>query len=278
MKNIFKNIIPFVVSLLTTQISFAQNQFFNDLEVDSLTFVKTRATLNGLATNKFEKQVYKHNQKELPYRILLPKNYDKQKKYPLVLTFHNSSRIGNDNETQLEPLARIWMREEIYNQYNCIVIVPQFSTRSSNYVANESGLLVSKPSEDINLVLELLKSVEQKYQNIDKNRIYLVGYSMGASTAQNILSLAPNLFAGMVAIAAVPDFSNLKAFKNKNIWLIHGQKDIENPYNGSAELYNKIKENKKVVFTTYSSLDHNNINIPFLLSDEIQKWLFNQRR
>jgi predicted peptidase len=190
----------------------AQNQFFNDLEVDSLTFVKTRATLNGLATNKFEKQAYKHNQKELAYRILLPKNYDKQKKYPLVLTFHNSSRIGNDNEAQLEPLARIWMREEIYNQYNCIVIVPQFSTRSSNYAANESGVMVSKPSDDVNLVLELLKSVEQKYQNIDKNRIYLLGYSMGASTAQNILSLAPNLFAGMVAIATVPDFSNLKAF------------------------------------------------------------------
>lgn len=267
-----------MVILLTTHYSFAQNQLFNDLKVDSLTFVQTRATLNNLSTDRFKKQVYEHNGKQLPYRVLLPKNYDKQKKYPLVLTFHNSSRVGKDNESQLEPLARIWMREEIYDQYNCIVIAPQFSTRSSNYVENASGVLASKPSDDINLVLGLLKSVEEQYQNIDKKRIYLVGYSMGASTAQNILSLAPNLFAGMVAIAAVPDFSNLKSFRSKNIWLIHGQKDVENPYNGSVELFNKIKDNKKLVFTSYSSLDHNNINIPFLLNDDIPKWLFSLRR
>lgn len=278
MKNNFKIITLFVVIVLTAQISYAQNQFFNNLTVDSLTFVQTRATLNKLPTDRFEKQVYRHEGKELSYRILLPKNYDKRKKYPLVLTFHNSTRIGNDNEAQLEPLARIWLREEIYNQYNCIVIAPQFSVRSSNYVTNENGVLASKPSEDVNLVLELIKSVEQQYQNIDKNRIFLVGYSMGASTAQNILTLAPKLFTGIVTIAAVPDLSNLKSFKDKNIWLIHGQKDTENPYSGSVELYKKIKDNKRVTFTTYSSLDHNNINIPFLLSDEIPKWLFNQRR
>jgi predicted peptidase len=278
MNNTFKNITLFVVILLTTHVSFAQNQLFNDLKVDSLTFVQTRAALNNLSTDQFKKQVYEHNGKQLPYRVLLPKNYEKQKKYPLVFTFHNSSRIGKDNEAQLEPLARIWIREEIYDQYNCIVIAPQFSTRSSNYVENTSGVLVSKPSDDINLVLALLKSVEEQYQNIDKKRIYLVGYSMGASTAQNILSRAPKLFAGMVSIAAVPDLSNLKAFKNKNIWLIHGQKDVENPYNGSVELINKIKGNKKVVFTSYSSLDHNNINIPFLLSNDIPKWLFSLPR
>ena len=274
MKNTLKKILPFVVILLTTHTAFAQNQIFNSLEIDSLTFVQTRATINSLATNKFEKQVYKQDEKELPYRILLPKDYDKQKKYPLVLTFHNSTRIGNDNEAQLEPLGRIWLREEIYNQYNCIVIAPQFNVRSSNYVTNESGVLVSKPFEDLNLVLELIKSVEQQYQNIDKNRVFLVGYSMGASTAQNILSLAPKLFAGMVTIAAVPDFSKITAFKNKNIWLIHGQKDTENPYAGSVELYKKIKDNKRVIFTTYSALNHNNINIPFLLGDDIPKWLF----
>jgi predicted peptidase len=277
MKNTFKIITLFVIILLT-QISLAQNQIFKDLTVDSLTFVQTRATLNKLPTAQFKKEVYKHDGKELPYRILLPKNYDKQKKYPLVLTFHNSSRIGNDNENQLEPLARIWLREEIYDQYNCVVIAPQFNIRSSNYVADENGILVSKPFEDINLVLELIKNVERQYQNVDKNRILLVGYSMGASTAQNILSLAPRTFAGMVSIAAVPDVSNLSAFKNKNIWLIHGQKDTENPYTGSIELFKKIESNKKAIFTTYSYLDHNNINIPFLLSEEIPRWLFSLRR
>ncbi len=49
----------------------------------------------------------KQRKKELPYRLLLPKNFNKDKKYPVIITLHNSSRIGNDNEKQVEHLAKI---------------------------------------------------------------------------------------------------------------------------------------------------------------------------
>lgn len=252
----------------------AQTQNLDHTKVDSLTFTETRAALNKLSTANFEKRNFKKNEKTLHYRLLLPKNYNKNQKYPLVITFHNSTRIGNDNEKQLEPLARIWIREDIYNQYNCFVIAPQFPDRSSNYVKNEDGILVSKPSDDVQLVLELLAQIEAEYGNVDQSKIYLVGYSMGASTAQNLMSMAPNKFAAVVAIAAVPDFSNLKVFKRKPMLLIHGQKDDENPYNGSAALYANLKGNKNLTFKTYTELDHGRITIPLLLSNEIPKWLF----
>ena len=101
---------------------------------------------------------------------------------------------------------------------------------------------------------------------------------MGASTAQNLFNINPKKFAALVSIAGVPDFSNLKKLKDKNIWLIHGKKDIENPYIGSAELYNRLGNNKNLVFTTFNNLQHNNIAIPYLLSDEIPKWLFKTSR
>jgi predicted peptidase len=268
----------FFLFLFTTVSCFAQTKNSDNTKVDSLTFVKTRAMLNSISTSKFEKRAFKQREKEIPYRLLLPKNYTNTEKYPLVITFHNSTRIGNDNENQLEPLSKIWLREDIYNKYNCFVVAPQFNERSSNYLQNEDGILISKPSADVELVLEILKSLEKEYPNIDQNRIYLVGYSMGASTAQNILNREPKIFAGMVSIAAVPDFSNLKAIKNKNIWLIHGQKDIENPYKGSVELFEKLKNSKNLIFTTFSELDHNNVNIPLLLSEEIPNWLFKQRK
>lgn len=255
----------------------AQNKSSDHLKVDSVTFFETRATLNQIPTHDFQKLSYKHNETELPYRLLFPKKYNPAEKYPVVITFHNSTRIGNDNEKQLEPLSRIWLREGIYSQYPCFVIAPQFNERSSNYFKNENGVLESKPGNDVRLVLELLKEIETKY-NIDRSRIYLVGYSMGASTAQNLMALAPQKFAAMVSIAAVPDFSNLPAWKNKSILLIHGQNDTENPYTGSLELYSKLSGNKKMIFKTYTRLDHNNITIPFLLSDEIPKWLFKQHQ
>ena len=278
MQNKLKYLIALALVLLNTTLALAQIQSFDHSKVDSLTLVETKAIINKISNDKFEKQIYRLNNQELPYRLLLPKNYDVRNKYPVVITFHNSTRIGNDNEKQLEPLSKIWLRSEIYENYNCVVIAPQFNERSSNYSENEKGILLSKPSDKINLVLDLLKEMETEYVNIDKSRIYLVGYSMGASTAQNLLSLAPQKFAAIVSIAAVPDFSNLKAMKNKNIFLIHGQKDTENPYKGSLKLFDELKQSKKITFKTFTELNHDNINIPLLLSPEIPEWLFKQHK
>jgi dipeptidyl aminopeptidase/acylaminoacyl peptidase len=66
----------------------------------------------------------------------------------------------------------------------------------------------------------------------------------------------------------------IKSWKNKSILLIHGKKDIDNPYDGSEVLYAKLSGNKKVWFKTYSNLDHHTITIPLLLNEEIPHWLF----
>lgn len=263
---------------LIANFASAQKKEFRETTVDSLTFVNNRKTLNSLNTDVYAKKIFNKENTQIPYRFLTPKNNDKNQKYPLVITFHNSTRIGNDNENQLEPFAKIWLRPEIYNKYQCYVLSPQFNKRSSNYEKNADGIQNSKPSDDVFALLELIKNIEKEYPNIDKNRIYLMGYSMGGSTAQNILNLAPNKFAAIVSVAAIPDFSNLKKLSKKNIWLIHGSKDDENPYIGSLDLFNKLSSNKKLIFTTLSNLDHNNIVIPFLITEEIPKWLFEKRK
>ncbi|MFH6959960.1 phospholipase [Flavobacterium aquidurense] len=259
-------------------LAFAQKKEFRETTVDSATFVNNRKILNSLNTDSFVKKTFTKENIQIPYRLLTPKNNSNNQKYPLIITFHNSSRIGNDNENQLEPFAKIWLRPEIYNKYQCYVIAPQFSERSSVYEKNSDGIQVSKPSKDVFALLELIENVEKEYPNIDKNRIYLVGYSMGASTAQNLLNIAPDKFAATVSVAAVPDFSNLKKLNKKNIWLIHGQKDDENPYIGSVELFDKLSSNKHLIFTTLNNLNHGNIVIPFLVTEEIPKWLFEKRK
>lgn len=277
-KSNLKVILTIIFLILTANFIFAQNKEYRDTTVDSLTFVNNRKSLNNLNTEVFEKKIFIKKDIVIPYRLLTPKNNIKSQKYPLIITFHNSSRIGNDNENQLEPFAKNWLRPEIYNKYQCYVIAPQFNTRSSNYEKNIEGIPISKPSSDVFALLALIQNTEQEYPNIDKNRIYLIGYSMGASTAQNLLNIAPNKFAAMISLAAVPDFSNLKKLNNKNIWLIHGEKDDENPYHGSVELFKKLSSNKNLIFTTFSNLNHNNIVIPFLMTEEIPKWLFEKHK
>ncbi|MEL1255381.1 prolyl oligopeptidase family serine peptidase [Flavobacterium sp. DGU38] len=273
-----QQILMLLFGLLTANWTFAQKKEFRDTTVDSLTFVNNRKIVNSLNTDAFLKKIFTKENTQIPYRLLTPKKDSINKKYPLVITFHNSSRIGNDNENQLEPFAKIWLRPEIYTKYQCYVMAPQFNTRSSNYEKNSDGVQISKPSQDVFALLELIQNVEKEYPDIDKNRIYLVGYSMGGSTAQNLLNIAPEKFAATVSVAAVPDFSSLKKLSRKNIWLIHGEKDDENPYIGSVELFNKLSSNKNLIFTTLSNLNHNNIVIPFLITEEIPKWLFERRK
>lgn len=269
-----------VVLLYFIQVSqtTAQLKEYRDTKVDSSTFVATRKSVNDLSADHFQKRTFKTATFHIPYRFLQPKNKLAEQKVPLVITFHNSTRIGNDNEKQLEPLARIWLRDSISAKYPCYVVAPQFNNRSSNYENNADGIQIAKPAAEVFAMLELIENIQKEYPNIDKDRIYLVGYSMGGSTAQNLMSIKPDKFAALIAMAAVPDFSNLKKLAKKNIWLIHGEKDIENPYIGSVNLYNKLTANKKLTFTTFKNLDHNNIAIPFLLTDEIPKWLFAQHR
>ncbi|AZB28191.1 prolyl oligopeptidase family serine peptidase [Chryseobacterium balustinum] len=264
--------------IITINQAFGQKKEFRDTEVDTLTFLNNRKLLNSLNTNTFQKKIFVDNDIQIPYRFLTPKNNRTNEKFPLVITFHNSTRIGNDNENQLEPFAKIWLRDEIYERFPCYVVAPQFNKRSTNYEIDKDGIQVSKPSNDVSTLLKLIKDLEKEYPNIDKNKIYLIGYSMGGSTAQNLMNLSPNAFAAIVSVASVPDFSNLIKIKEKNIWLIHGKKDDENPYIGSVELYNKLSSNKNLIFTTFTNLNHNNIVIPFLVTDEIPKWLFEKRR
>ncbi|MNU43495.1 Alpha/beta hydrolase family protein [compost metagenome] len=264
--------------IFTINQTFAQRKEFRDTKVDTLTFLNNRKLLNSLNTDKFQKKIFVENDIQIPYRFLTPKNNFVNQKYPLVITFHNSTRIGNDNENQLEPFAKIWLRDEIYEKYPCYVVAPQFNKRSTNYEINGEGIQVSKPSNEVFALLKLIKNLEKQYPNIDKNRIYLIGYSMGGSTAQNLMNLDPDTFAAVVSVAAVPDLSNLNKIKEKNIWLIHGKQDDENPYIGSVELYNKLSTSKNLIFTTFTNLHHNNIVMPFLVTDEIPKWLFEKRR
>lgn len=277
-KQILQSVLIILALVLTTSSIFGQKSEFRDDKVDTMTFLNSRKVVNSLNTGAFQKKIFSKDQIQIPYRILTPKNNIKTEKYPLVITFHNSTRIGADNENQLEPFARIWLRNEIYSKYHCYVIAPQFSKRSSNYEKNAEGIQISKPSDEAIAVLDLIKDVEREYPNIDKDRIYLIGYSMGASTAQNLMNLDPARFAAIVSVAAVPDFSNFKEVDKKRIWLIHGEKDNENPYSGSVELFNRLSSDPKITFTTFTHLDHNNIVIPFLLTEEIPKWLFKKSK
>lgn len=260
-------------------LSFSQSFNNDSININDSTLAYAKAKMNQLPTNLFLKGIYKKDSSTIRYRFLFPDTIIKNVKYPLIITLHNSSRVGQDNEAQLEPLARIWVQPNVRTKFKAFVLAPQFSHRSSVYSTDSATQIIqSSPSSDVKSLYSLIKELERQHPEIDKKRIYVVGYSMGASTAQNLAALNQSHFAAIVSIAAVPDYLHTKSFKKLPIWLIHGKLDTDNPYQGSLKLFQRISNNKQVRFSSYEFLTHHNIMVPFINNEVVPQWLFNQHK
>jgi len=246
---------------------------------DSVATLESKKLLNSLNDQDFLYRSFltKSNQ-NIPYRLLTPYNNQPSKKYPLIITFHNSSRIGSDNKNQLEPLARIWLEKNIREKFQGYIVAPQFATRPTIYAPDsQKGILTSKAEPQLFAMIDLIDSIKKEY-NIDENRIYLVGYSMGGSSVIDLLNFKPDKFAAAVAIAGVPQFDHTDSLKNVPIWLIHGTKDTENPFSGSEQLYQEINQYHKTRYWIFENRTHDNIVSTALLGENIPKWLFTKKR
>ncbi|WP_152969619.1 alpha/beta hydrolase-fold protein [Pedobacter sp. Hv1] len=247
---------------------------------DTLALKKRIAQIKSISPTVFEAGTFTgKSTPTIKYRLLQPqqKKADLQK-YPLVIVFHGSGATGTDNINQLGVLAKLWADPAIQQQYPAYVLAPQFPTRSSNYVLDSGrNVLKSIPQPCLKTALELIDSLKRTL-NIDEKRIYVIGFSMGASSVINSLSSRPELFAAGVSISGIPEFSNVKALANIPIWLMHGKLDTENPGDSDQQFYKEVNYQNKTRFWEFEGTAHNDIiSIP-ILGEEIPKWLFKHQK
>lgn len=215
----------------------------------------------------------------LNYRLLSPPLPSPTAKYPLVVFFHGSGAIGADNDAQLGVPARLWARPEIRRAFPAYVLAPQFPARSSDYAFSPHwNALVSSPRPVLHVALQLIDSLKAN-PAIDPDRIYVLGFSMGGSSALDALTLRPDLFAAAVSVAPVPNLSRPDRLGAIPIWLVHGNADAENPFAGSKLLYRELTSRgfRRVRFWEYEGLGHG-LFPQLYAGDEIPRWLFRQRK
>jgi predicted peptidase len=218
------------------------------------------------------------NKVTLAYRLLKPKDYRPRRKYPLVVVFHGSGAIGNDNVQQLGIFARSWAQPEYRKKYPCFVLAPQFASRSVEYGISAGGAFpVSKPLPPLHAAIELISAISQEF-NVDEKRIYIMGFSMGGSSVMNALALRPGMFAAAVSIAGVPNPETATIISRKSLWIIHGNNDSENALEGDQLMYQALLRAgaKRVRFWEFEGVGH---EAPARLfgSDELPEWIFSQR-
>lgn len=242
---------------------------------DTLARQQQVMALRSIPVEKFDSLVFENKSGRLPYRLLRAPE-STVKKYPLVIVFHGSGAVGTDNRSQVGILAKYFADSLNRRAFPAFVIVPQFPSRSSNYVMDSTRAVLRSVMQPCGEMALALIDHYRHDPRIDTNRIYVVGFSMGASTVTNVLSRHPEWFAAAVSISGIPQFDQMDRLQKFPLMLIHGNADNENPIDSDRRFFREIsqKRNAKTKLIEYSGLGHNEMQQEIVTRRNWAEWLF----
>ncbi|EEX73980.1 alpha/beta hydrolase-fold protein [Leptotrichia hofstadii] len=181
----------------------------------SIAILENNKTKN-LVVENFKQFVFKDPRTgtSVKYNLYIPKNYDRNKKYPLVLFMHDMSVLSEDTKTTLLQGngAVSFATPEEQSRHEAFVLAPQYSRQ----VVDDNGDITSDLEATVNLVREYLPS---KY-SIDTKRIYATGQSMGGMMAIVMNSKYPDLFAASYLVACQWDDKEVAPMAKNNLWIL----------------------------------------------------------
>ncbi|MBX2916086.1 MAG: prolyl oligopeptidase family serine peptidase [Cyclobacteriaceae bacterium] len=218
----------------------------------------------------------------LPYRILLPLDYDSNKKYPLILFLHGAGERGSDNEKQLVHGAKVFLTPENRKNFPAIVVAPQCPI--DNYWGSVAVDRTTSPftlsfdytrpaTTALTAAIELVKKIIAE-EGVDKKRVYITGLSMGGMGTFEAVYRYPKLFAAAAPVCGGGDANRYtKQAAKIPFWIFHGDADAVVSVKESRAMVAKLKSLKaSVKYTEYGGVNHNSWDNAFAEPDFV-KWL-----
>ena len=202
------------------------------------------------------------------YLLYLPKDYDSEKTFPLLLFLHGAGeRAGDENAANGDmnllkvhgPPKQIAAGKE----FPCVVVSPQCKAGGWWEAAELS---------------DLLDHIENEYR-IDPNRVYVTGLSMGGFGTWALAAYEPERFA---AIAPICGGGNAIAIRYRKpiraaVWAFHGTADTVVPLSESQKMVAAIKSTKGTAkLTVYEGVGHDSWTQTYD-NEELYTWLFSHR-
>jgi predicted peptidase len=221
----------------------------------------------------------------MPYRLRVPSDFNSGAKYPLVLFFHGSGERGNDNEKQLVYGVSRFANSDSQAKYPCFVLAPQCPTHLDNQPIMWTGsreqmhLLKLDPdmAAPLRTALELLSMIQEKYQ-VDEDRIYVTGLSMGGFATWESLIRYPQRFAAAIPVCGGGDSSYADRIKHIPVWAFPGAKDTSVPVECSRLMIKMVeKAGGHPRYTEYPEVGHNSWDKAYA-EPELLSWFFSQKR
>lgn len=266
-----------------------------DAQVDVEMRRDTQAWLDVLDRALVKYDFKATNDLVLRYRLFAPAENNGD--LPLLIFLHGRGDRGTDNGRQPWQNIGLFTNEysilskEMQEQFPCYVLVPQCSDKTKNeewakWVGNTpetpfKGLgkdgsyqMHEKPSDSGRATLELIDHILDTY-DIDQDRVYIVGISMGGFGTWEFAARRPDLFAAAVPMAGFSDPGQLNKFDHIPFWIFHGGADKANPVEGSRIMYDLLREHgAEVRYTEYEATGHSEAFHKAFLEKDLIPWIF----
>jgi predicted peptidase len=175
------------------------------------------------------------------YLLYVPPAYscEAASEWPLILLLHGSEQRGDD----LVPLQRMSLLTfaEHEKHFPFIAVIPQ-CPRNIQW----------PPS----MVKKVLDSVETMLR-IDRDRVYLTGFSMGGYGTWQTAAAFPGTFAAIAPVCGMSDLSDAPRLTGLPIWAFHGAQDLNVPVTESRKMIAILrKAGTDARITVYPDLAH----------------------
>lgn len=196
----------------------------------------------------------------LQYLLYVPKDYDKSKPTPLMLFLHGAGERGTDvNKVKIHGPPKLIAAGK---EFPCIVVSPQCPADRW-----------WQPLE----LLALLDELGTKY-NVDPERVYVTGLSMGGFGTWELATIAPRRFAALAPICGGAEAFWAKQIAHIPTWVFHGDKDAAVPLVRSEIMVAALmKAGAEPKFTVYEGVGHDSWTATYD-DPKFYEWLFAQTR
>ena len=219
-----------------------------------ITFSLLLATLNAQKITPFRGKV----SDAYNFWISTPDGYSKNSTAkPLVVFLHGRSLCGRDlnRVKRYGPLNAI---EKHGLKIDAIVLAPQ--NPGSSW----------RPDK----VMSLVEWTERHY-NIDTNRIYVIGMSLGGYGTIDLAAAYPHRIAAAMALCGGGTSRTLGNLNHLPLWILHGTADRAVPFSASQKVVDAMAKTGKerLIFTPLKGVDHGRPSRLFYMT-QTYDWLF----
>lgn len=194
----------------------------------------------------------------IPYVIRFPDGFSKENKHPLILFLHGMG--GSVRTTTIEGFEKIhfFALSEGIPDFPFICVAP----RCDRFTWFDRFETLTRFIEDLSA---------RSYT--DKDRIYLMGASMGGFTVWQLAMSMPDRFAAIVPICGGGIYANADRLKNTPVWAFHGGKDRTVFPEESQKMVDAVnRSGGKAKLTIYPENGHDAWS-DTLRNPEVYQWL-----